>query len=149
MRGNLFAESLHQTRLADPRFTNDQHHLPFTVDGAVPAVHQQAQFFLPPDEGSKSSRRCHREPPAHPAGPDDAIELYRLGNAFQDLRAALFDHKQSRDEPLRGISDEHGSRCSRRLDAGGDIRRFSEHSRTCTGASTYHHRTRINSDPRG
>jgi hypothetical protein len=35
-------EALQQARLSDPRLAHDQRHLAFTVEGALPTIHQQA-----------------------------------------------------------------------------------------------------------
>ena len=62
---------------------NYQNYLSFTFDGALPVVHQEAQFLLPPNEVGQPAGRCRRaEPPAYSTRPDHAVEFHRLSDPF-------------------------------------------------------------------
>ncbi len=39
---NLFMKALHQARFADACLADDQCHLPFTLERALPTIHQRA-----------------------------------------------------------------------------------------------------------
>ena len=120
-------EALHQARFADPRLADDQRHLAFAIEGALPAIHQQAQFVLAPDEWGQSTRRRGRfEPPAHSARPDYAIKLDRPFDALERLRSAILDHEQPRDQPMRGVGDHHRAGFGGRLHPRGNIGRVAE-----------------------
>ena len=142
-------EALHQARFADARFADDQRHLALAIEHALPSIHQQAQFVLAPDERRQSTRSRGRfEPPAHSARLDYAVEPDRPFDAFERLRAALFDHEQPRDQPMRRIGDHHRARLRRRLHPRGDIGRVAEDVGVLARARANHHRARIDADPR-
>ena len=44
--GDAIAKSLGQPGLADPRLSADQHDLPFTVAGLLPAAREQHALFI-------------------------------------------------------------------------------------------------------
>ena len=56
MPRDLLMEALHQARLADSCFADDQRHLPFTIEHPLPTIQHQAQFNLAPDEWRQSTR---------------------------------------------------------------------------------------------
>ena len=94
-------EALHQARFADPRLADDQRHLAFAIERALPTIHQQAQFVFAPDEWRQPTR-CRRrfEPPAHSARLDYPVKLDRPLDALKRLRSAILDHEQPRDQPM-------------------------------------------------
>src|SRR5579864_9721165 len=95
-------EALHQARFADPRLADDQLHLAVAFEGALPTIHQQAQFVLAPDEWSQSTRRCRRfESSAHSAWLDYLVKLNRPFHALERLRSAIFNHEQPRYQSMR------------------------------------------------
>ena len=85
---------LQQALFANTRFADDQRDLPFTIQRALPAIDQQAQFFLAADEWGKATRCCRCfEPSTHSTGLDYPINLDRPVGAFECLRAAIFNHE--------------------------------------------------------
>ncbi len=121
-------EALQQARFADPRFADDQRHLAFTIQHALPTIHQRAQFVLAPDECSQSTPRCRRlQPPAHSAGLDNPVELDWPFDTLERRRSATFDHEQARDQVMGILGYHHraGSGCL--LHPRGDIGRVAEY----------------------
>ena len=55
-RSEAFQQRRCQSRLADPRFTGEQHHLTFAALRFRPAAQQQFEFFFPPDKLSEAAR---------------------------------------------------------------------------------------------
>jgi hypothetical protein len=93
---DLFTEPLHHARFPDPRFTYDQGHLAFALEGLFPAIHQQTQFVFAPHEWSQPTRcRCGFEPPSYSTGLDYAVELDRPFNSLERLRSAILNHEHS------------------------------------------------------
>ena len=138
---DLLMEALHQARFADPRLADDQRHLAFAFEGTFPAIHQQAQFVLAPDEWSQSSRRRRRfEPPAYSAGLDYPVKLDRPFDALERLRSAIFDHEQPGDQPMRIRGYQYRAGIGGRLHARGDIGRVAEYIGVLAGACANHHR---------
>ena len=135
-------EALHQARFADPRLAHDQRHLAFTIEGALPSIHQQAQFVLAPDEWSQPTRcRGCFEPPSHSAGPDYPVKLDRPFDPLERLRPAILDHEQPRDQSMRRGGYQHGAWFRSRLHARGDIGSVAEYVGLLAGAGANHHRS--------
>ena len=110
-----------------PGLANNQRHLTLTLTDAFPAAQQRAQLLFAADErGQSAGCRCSFEAPAHPARPHDAIKLDRPLDALERLRAAVLDHEQPGNQPLRGVADHHSARLGGGLHARGDIRRVAE-----------------------
>src|ERR1700676_2887527 len=101
---DLFVEALHEARFADAGLADDQRHLTFTFERTLPSIHQRAQFVFAPDERSQATGRSrHVETSARSARPDYAIELERPFDALEFLRAAILDHEQARNQPMRSV----------------------------------------------
>jgi hypothetical protein len=133
---NLFMEALHQARLADPWLSYNQRHLTFTVEGALPAIHQQAQFALAPDKGGQSMRfRNGLEPPSHAAGLHYPVKPDRPFDALERLYPAVFDHEEPRDQPMRCVGNHYAVRFRKRLHPRSYVGSVSEYvgflARTC------------------
>jgi len=94
-------EAPHQPRFADPCFADNQRHLAFTIQHALPTIHQRAQFVLAPDECSQSTGCCRFQPPTHSAGLDYPVELKPSLNTLECRRAACLYDEQPRDQPMR------------------------------------------------
>jgi hypothetical protein len=84
--GEVFQQRGRQPRLADARFTGEQHDLPFVRLCPRPAPKQQFEFFFPPNEGGQTARVQRLEAALHgsrpqrrkdPHPPRDALEIYR------------------------------------------------------------------------
>ena len=129
---------------ASPMISAD---LAFALERALPAIHQQAQFVLAPDERSQSTRRGRRfEPPAHSAGLDYPVKLDRPFDSLERLRAAILDHEQPGDQPMRRVGDQHRAGFRGRLHPRRDIGRVAEYIGILARACAHHHRARIDAD---
>src|ERR1700722_17020226 len=105
---NLLMEALHQPRLADARLADNQRHLALAIQYALPATHKRAQFILASDEGGQPAGRGRRlEASAHSTRLNHTIKLQRRVDAFELLRAEIFDHEQARDQPMRSVTDRY------------------------------------------
>ena len=138
---DLFTEALHQARFADPRLADDQRHLAFAFERALPTIHQQAQFVFAPDEWSQPTRcRGCFEPPAYSARLDYPVKLDRPFNPLERLRSAIFNHEQPGDQPMRCVGDHYGAGFRSRLHPRGDIGRIAEYVGVFARACADHHR---------
>jgi hypothetical protein len=139
--GNLFTEALYEARFADAGLADDQHHLTFTLERAIPSIHQRAQFVLAPDERGQATGRSRRvETPARSARLDDPINLDRTLDTLERLRATILDYEQARDQPMRGVGDCDGARFGGGVYARRDIGRIAEDVGFLAGARAYYHR---------
>jgi hypothetical protein len=124
--------------------------LTFTFERTLPAIHQRAQFIIPPDEGGQDAGRSRSiETPARSTRLNYAVNIYRPFDAFESLRAAIFDDEQARDQPMSGVCDRDGPgfRCG--LHPRREIGHVAEDFRFVAGALTNHGRARIDTDPGG
>ena len=145
------AQLAHDARFADPGFAREQHHLPFATLRQLPAVKQQAELVLAPDQRGQAGR-VHRLEAAlggadadHPPGPD------WLGEALEMLRAEVGQLEQLAYEPPRPLADDDAAGLGDHLQAGREVGRLADHGLLLRGAVadqlTYHDRARGDADP--
>jgi len=145
---NLFAETLNEARLSNSRLAYDQHYLSVTLARLVPAVQEQTQFVLPPDERCQPTHCRGSEPSPHSAWLDNAVQSNRMFNAFERLRALILDHEQPGDEMMhrRGYQNRVG--CRGGLHPGRDVRHVAEHIRFLTFTLVDNDGAAMYADPR-
>ena len=114
----------------------------FTIECALPAIHQQAQLVLAPDERSQSTRhrRCS-EPLSHSAWLDYTVKLKRPFHAFERLRTAIFNHEQPGDQLMRSRGYQYRAGSGRCLHPRGYVRSIAENIGILARAGANHHRT--------
>ena len=71
----MFFEHLHEARLANPRLTTQDDHVPHAVLDLGPAFLQQRHFRGAPNQRCQPVRRCHVEPGLRRTGVQNAIDL--------------------------------------------------------------------------
>src|SRR5215468_3977075 len=124
-----FAEHLHQTRLADPGFTRQEHGLALARNNALEPLDEQRHFLLAADEGRELAL-ARLEPTfgrtlgEYPRGGN------RLAKTFQQLRAELVEHEPGADELPREAVDHDLIRPRKRLQPRGQVWRVAGH---CAG----------------
>jgi hypothetical protein len=109
------AQGRQKARLADARFAPDEHDLAFAVAGVAPAVHQQRDFVLAPDQWRHALRPRRLEAA-------DVLGLAKNrpgGNrrleAFQRLRSEGRQLERAAQQPSRRLGDHHAARLCKPL----------------------------------
>ena len=135
------AKLLHETRLADAWFADDERELARAIARPLPAPAQESEFLLASDERGQRPRAS--APPA--ARPHDAVKRDRRRHALELIRAAVFGDEQPGSLALHVRGHEHRSWLGGALNPRGDIGRFPEHF----ARRLDHHRPRLEADARG
>ena len=107
MVGDVILQHTQQTRLAKPCFTDQQDNLACPFGGQLPALLEQPNFSVATDQ------RCHgRFVNIHTAGRtlfrEHAERLLLSSNASNALPSETLAFKESIDEPMCTIADQHG-----------------------------------------
>src|SRR5215471_14008005 len=98
---------LDQARFTYSGLANNQHQLPLALPRPLPAPHQHGDFLVPTHKGREAAL-----PGATPttARSYKSEQRYRLRHAFQFVRTALLDDKQTSDLALHTRGDHHRAR---------------------------------------
>ena len=135
------AKLLHETRLADAGFADNEDKLARAIARPLPAPAQEFEFLLAPDERGQSPRAG--APPA--ARPHDAVKRDRRRHALELAGAAVFGDEQPGSLALHVRGHEHRTRLGQALNARGNIGRFAEHF----ARRLDHRRPQLEPDARG
>ena len=130
-RVRLVAEALAQrpdhARLADPRLAREQHHLAVAVLGPGPALEQDAELVLAPDQRRETLAVQRLEAALGATLAFDPPGRERLGEALEALRAEVGQLEQPADQPARRLADDHAARRRERLQPRREVRRLADH----------------------
>ena len=127
----LVAEALAQrpdhARLADPGLAREQHHLAVAVLGPGPALEQDAELVLAPDQRREMLAMQRLEAAFGATLALDPPGGERLGEALQPLRAEIGQLEQPADQPAGRLADDHAARRGERLQPRREVRRLADH----------------------
>ena len=127
----LVAEALAQrpehARLADPGLAREQHHLAVAVLGPGPALEQDAELVLAPDQRREMLAVQRLEAALGATLAFDPPGGERLGEALEALRAEVGQLEQPADQPARRLADHHAARRRERLQPRREVRRLADH----------------------
>ncbi len=140
--GEPAAKLINKSRLADPGLADDLNELPVAASRALPALDEDPEIVVAPDERRLDARAGA---PAAAAGAHDPMQYRRARNAFEFMRAFVFDDEQARDLSPHGRRDEHCSRLGGALHPSGEVGRVAEH----LAGGIHDHRTAIEPDAGG
>ena len=106
------AKLLHEARLADAGFADNERELARAIARPLPAPAQEVELLLAPDERGERARAS--APPA--ARAHDAVERDRRRHAFELGRAAVFGDEQPGSLALHVRGHEHRARLGKALE---------------------------------
>src|SRR5262245_63295325 len=89
LAGDLVLEHLHQAALANAGLATQQDHLPLPFFDPAPAVQEEANFLLAPDQGRQTTCTCDVQPTLRPTMPEDTIDLKGCGNTPERLASQV------------------------------------------------------------
>ena len=116
--GEPAAKLINKSRLADSGLADDLNELPLAASRALPALDQDPEIVVAPDERRLDARAGATAPTA---GAHDTMQNRRARNAFEFMRAFVFDNEQARDLSPHGRRDEHCSRLGGALHPSGEV----------------------------
>jgi len=122
--GDLVLEHLYQATLANAGLPTQQDHLPLPRFDPVPAVQEEADFLLAPDQGRQAPRTHDVQPTLRPTVTQDAIDLEGCGNTPERLASQVFHCEIALHQAIRSGADRHRIGCRQALDPGRDVRGF-------------------------
>ena len=137
--------------LADARLARQQNRLALAVLRPPPAVEQQGDLLLPPDQGRQAGR-AGLEPAFDRAPPDDAPGRHRVGETLQHLRPEIVEFEPAADQPPRGGPDHDRIGSRQGLQPGREVGRVADDrlllGRALADQVADHDQPGGNSDPR-
>ena len=122
--GKPATKLIDETRLAESGLANDLDELSVAVSRTLPALGEQREIVVSPDE-----RRLYPRAgaPAAAAGADDPMQDRRTRNALEFVRAFVFNDEQACDLSPHGRRDEHRSGIGGALHASGEVGSVAKH----------------------
>src|SRR5215472_12273933 len=144
---NPRAQLFDQTRLADPRLTHNERELTFTLASAFPTAEQQAHLVVAPDERSLGGVSSAVSLPPRGVWLNHSIELKRMRDALERLRAAILDHEQAGNELMDRGADDYRVALGGALNACGHVGCITEHVRAFVVRIADHYRSGVDSNP--
>jgi hypothetical protein len=88
--GELATKLIDETRLPDSGLADDLNELPLAASRALPAFDENCEIVVAPDKRRLDARSCATAPAA---GPHDPVQNRRACNAFEFVRAFVFDNE--------------------------------------------------------
>ena len=123
---DLLAQHRDNARFADACFAREQCDLALAFHRVAPAIHEQRDLMLAPDEGRHAHRACCLE----------AADVLRLAQhrphgdgrpkTFQDLRPQRLQLERAAQQSPRRLCDHKASRLGQRLQSRGQIGRLAD-----------------------
>ena len=104
-----------------------QDHLAVAVLGPGPALEQDAELVLAPDQRREMLAVERLEAAFGATLALDPPGGERLGEALEAPRAEIGQLEEATDQPARGLADDHGPRRRERLQSCGEVRRLADH----------------------
>ncbi len=152
LAGQLLAQRPQQARLADPRLAHDQDHLAVAVFGPGPALQEDRELVLAPDQGCQALAAQRLEPPLGTALALDPEGRERLGEALETGRAEVGQLEQAADQAPGRLADDDAARVGERLEPGREVRGLADHRAFLRLAFAHqladHHQPGRDPDPR-
>ena len=130
------AQGPEDPRLADARFSRQEHDLALARFCLQPAVEQQRHLTVAPDEWRQARGVLRLEAAFRRHFSDDPPDLHRLGEALDVMDPVIGAFKQVADETTRGRRNHHGIRVGQRLQARRQVRRLPDRRFLQGGAVT-------------
>ena len=124
--GNTLAQHVGYSALADPGLTGEQHNLPFTVPGLLPAITQQCQFRLAADERREISTARGLEAPFGCRDADDLPRADRRGESLDRVLAQIGQVECCANQAPRRGGDHNFVSIRQPLHASREVRRFTD-----------------------
>ena len=124
-RFDMLADGSDDPRLADARLARQEHRLPLAVLGLLPAIEQQGDLLLAPDQ-RREPGRARLEPALDRARPGDPPHRHRVGEALQHLRPEILEFERAADQPPRRGSDQDRVGLRQRLQPGRQVGRLAD-----------------------
>ena len=121
------AQGPEQARLADPGLAREQHHLAVAIPGPGPALQQDAELVLAPDQRGEMLAVQRVEPALRAALAFDPESRERRGEALERHRPQIGQLEQAADQPARRLADHHTARRGKSLESGREVRRLADH----------------------
>ena len=112
------AQRLDQARLADPGLTREQHDLAVAVPGPGPALEQDAELVLAPDQGRQVLPMQRLEPALGAALADHPEGGERLGKALEPGRTEIGQLEQATKQAPGRLADDHAAGLRESLEPG-------------------------------
>ena len=110
-----------------PGSPDEQHHLALAVLGPGPALEQDAELVLAPDQRREPLAVQRLEAALGATLAFDPPGGERLGEALEALRAEVGQLEQPADQPARRLADHDAARLGERLQPGREVRRLADH----------------------
>src|SRR5215510_976627 len=124
LAGDLVLEHLYQATLANASLATQQDHLSLPLFDPVPALQEEADFLLAPDQWCQTTRTHDVQPTLRPTVTQDAIDLEGFSNAPEGLTPQIC-HREIALHQTGGIGTDHHRIGGRQaLDSGRDVRGF-------------------------
>ncbi len=147
--GDACRHGLDQAGLTDARIPGDQHHLALTVYHRLPAVQQQAELLVAPDQRREPAIRTGVQPSAHAALGVNPEHMDWLGEALQRVVARILGEEETLHQALAGRADHQAVFVGQPLQAGGQVRRLAQGELLAPLAASdcsHHHQAGVNAD---
>src|SRR5262245_65530463 len=109
-RSKALLKSSYEPRLADARFTGNQHHPALAALRPRPAPQQQIGLFLAPDEGSQTARMQCLEAAFDGARPHRQPSAHRRGEALKVSGAKVLELEEIAEKAARTFGNDNGVR---------------------------------------
>ena len=125
--GHRFDQRLGEPRLADPRLTGEQDQLALAAPGLMPALEQQRELLVAPDDRGELAPLPRGEAAfQHPLA-EDREGAGRFPNALQGQRRHGPQQEQVAEKLPRRVADENLPRSGERLQTRGEVGRVAHH----------------------
>ncbi len=118
------AQRTQNAALADAGFAGEQHDLAFAVLRQLPALQQQRDLLLAPDQRRESFLRRGLEAACRFAHTHDAIGMGAAGDALQSLLAQVFIVEAAAGQAMHPLAHHDAARLRDVLQPGGQIHRL-------------------------
>jgi hypothetical protein len=122
---DMLADGSDDPRLADARLARQEHRLPLAVLDLLPAIEQQGDLLLAPDQ-QREPGRARLEPALDRSRPGDPPHRHRVGEALQHLRPEILEFERAADQPPRRGSDQDRVGLRQRLQPGRQVGRLAD-----------------------
>ncbi len=124
--GDACRDGLHQARLTDAGVAGDQHDLALTIDDGLPAVQQQPELLVAPDERRQAAAVARVQAIAHAALGAHPEDVHRLGEALQRVCAGVLGDEEALHQALACRADHQPVLFRQPLQARGQVRRLAQ-----------------------
>jgi hypothetical protein len=148
--GEPLAKLLHEARFSDPRLAVHEHHLAMSLAHLLPAIEQEPELLLAPDERRELLGERGVEAAADPAPPDRTVDRDRLLDPLEPLAPEALGEEDPRDQSKRRSAHHHRVRLGRRLQPCCHVRGVAEGKRLpplATAHLAHHDRPGVDADP--